>query len=402
MVRFAVTVISFFVWYREQDRSSYTEYGYARGFSVTAGYSRLQPVTSAYTRRCSGLGRSACAVGKLSCVAAANGRIFIHPIAVVDERFIHRLRWLNMGVIKHQPSGRRVTLATRSLVGRARWCVVRAASPRASGEHAVLQWDGMRWSVRDLGSTNGTYAGGMRLAPNERAFLEIGAVLAFGNDDERWTLEEDGPPTASARAEATGEVRTAFDGILALPDVADPHVTLVEDHHGRWMLEVDGNARLAVDQERIQALGIWMLHIPSASGECISTTISIADGTRLLGAMVLRFELSRDEEYIALSLVRGNEVTTLRDHIHHEMLLALARERRADQEAGLPSAEQGWIYVNDLLDILKLDLKHLNVNIFRARQHLARAMMPEVGALIERRSTTRQIRLGIAVEIIQP
>lgn len=307
-----------------------------------------------------------------------------------------------MGVIKHQPSGRRVTLATRSLVGRARWCVVRAASPRASGEHAVLQWDGMRWSVRDLGSTNGTYAGGMRLAPNERAFLEIGAVLAFGNDDERWTLEEDGPPTASARAEATGEVRTAFDGILALPDVADPHVTLVEDHHGRWMLEVDGNARLAVDQERIQALGIWMLHIPSASGECISTTISIADGTRLLGAMVLRFELSRDEEYIALSLVRGNEVTTLRDHIHHEMLLALARERRADQEAGLPSAEQGWIYVNDLLDILKLDLKHLNVNIFRARQHLARAMMPEVGALIERRSTTRQIRLGIAVEIIQP
>jgi hypothetical protein len=90
----------------------------------------------------------------------------------------------------------------------------------------------------------------------------------------------------------------------------------------------------------------------------------------LAGAAVLRFEVSRDEEYSALSLVRGREVTALRDHTHHEVLVALARARRGDQETGLPIAEQGWTYVDDLLDMLKLDLKHLNVNIFRARQHL--------------------------------
>lgn len=287
------------------------------------------------------------------------------------------------------------------MVGRARWCVVRVTSRRASAEHAVLQWDGARWSVRDLGSTNGTHAGGRRLASNERAFLETGAVLVFGGDDERWTLEDDGPPTASAREEATGEVRTASDGLLALPDAADPRVTLEEDRHGRWTLEVDGNARLAVDHERIHAQGIWTLRIPPFEGERVPTTASIAHGAQLTGAVVLRFEVSRDEENIALSLVRGREVTALRDHTHHEVLLALARARRADQETGLPLAEQGWTYVDDLLDMLKLDIKHLNVNIFRARQHLARAIKPDVGALIERRSTTRQIRLGIAVEIVQ-
>ncbi len=307
-----------------------------------------------------------------------------------------------MGIVKHQPSGRRVTLGTRSLVGRARWCVVRVTSRRASGEHAVLQWDGTRWSVRDLGSTNGTHAGGRRIAPNERVFLEAGAVLVFGRDDERWTLEEDGPPTASACAEATGEVRTASDGLLALPDAADPCATLVEDGHGRWTLEIDGNTRPAVDHERIHAQGIWTLRIPPSEGERVPTTASIADGAKVIGTTMLRFEVSRDEEYIAVSLVRGREVIALRDHTHHEVLLLLARARRADQQTGLATAEQGWTYVDDLLDMLKLDIKHLNVNIFRARQHLARVMMPDVGTLIERRATTRQIRLGIAVEIVQP
>ncbi len=159
-------------------------------------------------------------------------------------------------------------------------------------------------------------------------------------------------------------MRTASDGLLALPDATDPCVTLEEDRHGRWTLEVDGNARLAVDHERIHAQGIWTLRIPPF------------------------------------------EVITLRDYTHHEVLLALARARRADQETGLPTSEQGWTYVDDLLDMLKLDMlkldiKRLNVNIFRARQHLARVRALDVGTLIERRSTTRQIRLGIAVEIVQ-
>lgn len=264
-----------------------------------------------------------------------------------------------------------------------------------------MQWDGARWWVRDLGSTNGTQVGGRRLASSERSVLETGAVVTFGTDEERWTLEEGGPPTASARAEATGEVRTAEDGLLVLPDVADPLVTLAEDRQGRWMLEIEGGTRTAMDQERIHAGGIWTLHIPVFCGERVPTTSSSSRTPELAAEPVLRFEVSRDEEYITLSLVHRDEVTALGDRAYHEVLLALARARRADQQNGLPTADQGWMYVDDLLEMLKIDLKHFNVNIFRARQNLARVGMLDVSTLVERRSTTRQIRIGLAVEIVQ-
>lgn len=58
-------------------------------------------------------------------------------------------------------------------------------------------------------------------------------------------------------------------------------------------------------------------------------------------------------------------------------------------------------YVEDLLAMLHLDLQHFNVNVFRARQKLARTGVIDAGAVFQRRSTTRQIRLGVdAVEIV--
>ncbi|WP_437666322.1 FHA domain-containing protein [Sorangium sp. So ce1182] len=307
-----------------------------------------------------------------------------------------------MGVLKHQATGRRVTLAARSLVGRAEGCAVRLTSRRASGEHAVLFWDGDRWSTRDLGSRNGTAVEGRRVATTERVVLAPGAELCFGDDAERWTLEDAGPPTASALAAATGEVRTAEHGLLVLPDAADPRVTLFEDRDGCWLIELDGDVRSAMDHERVEAEGPWVLRVPPpAQGGAVPTTHA-ADSVMLMNDTVLRFEVSRDEEHVALSILHGGQLTSLSGRTHHELLLVLARARLRDKENGAPAAEQGWVYVDDLLHMLKLDLKHLNVKLFRARQQLAQAGLIEVGALVERRQMTRQIRLGTAaVEVIR-
>lgn len=309
-----------------------------------------------------------------------------------------------MGVLKHEAGERRVTLAARSVVGRAEGCAVRVHSNLASGEHAVLFWDGARWSVRDLGSRNGTLVAGRRLARSERVFLEAGETIAFGGDAERWTLVDAGVPIASARDEATGEVRVAEHGLLALPDAAGPIATLAEDREGQWSVEIDGAARPAVDHERVEAGGTWTLRIPPlACRSSPPTTASAAVGAKVVGTTVLRFDVSRDEEFVGLSLVHGGEVTSLAARAHHELLLTLARARLRDVAAGLPAPEQGWLYVEDLLAMLRLDLHHLNVNVFRARQQLAGAGMLDVGALLERRPTTRQIRLGTtAVEVLQP
>ncbi|MFO0588999.1 MAG: FHA domain-containing protein [Polyangiaceae bacterium] len=309
-----------------------------------------------------------------------------------------------MAVLKHNPSGRRVTLAARSILGRAQGCAVRLTSTAASGEHAVLFWDGAKWSLRDLGSRNGTFVAGRRLGPAERCFVDVNEPFTFGDDAECWVLEEAGPPTASARHVASGEVCSAEEGLIVLPEPNDPRVTLSEDRDGQWLIETDGPARPAADGETIEAGGLWTLRIPPADrGSAVPTTTSPKGKDKLAGTTVLRFDVSRDEEFVKLSLVHGGAVTSLGARAHHDLLLALGRARLSDVERGLPLAEQGWLYVEDLLSMLRLDLHHFNVNVFRARQHLARAGMIDAGSIVERRSTTRQIRLGTtAIEIEQP
>lgn len=266
----------------------------------------------------------------------------------------------------------------------------------------MLVWTGDHWYVRDLGSTNGTHVDGYRLAVGERLQLQAGAALVFGDEAEHWVLEDAGPPIASARTE-TGEMRRAEDGLLPLPDAGDPLITLFENRHGRWIVDAGGTAREAIDQEVLEAGGQWTLSVPPAGGDGrVATTHRLGtEMPKLVETIVLRFEVSRDGEYIELSIVQGTTVTVLGARAHYETVLALAQARLRDKKGGVPPAEQGWLYVDDLLVMLKLDLQHFNVNIFRARQNIARAGVIDVGSLFERRSTTRQIRLGTdAVEVL--
>ncbi len=50
----------------------------------------------------------------------------------------------------------------------------------ASWKHAMLEWHDDTWTVRDLGSTNGTRVDGARLAPHERRPVGRRAVLQLG------------------------------------------------------------------------------------------------------------------------------------------------------------------------------------------------------------------------------
>lgn len=50
------------------------------------------------------------------------------------------------------------------VLGRSRSCDVRLLDPEVSGQHARLACRGGRWSVVDLGSTNGTWVNGERIA----------------------------------------------------------------------------------------------------------------------------------------------------------------------------------------------------------------------------------------------
>ncbi|XXY23724.1 FHA domain-containing protein [Sorangium sp. So ce216] len=295
-----------------------------------------------------------------------------------------------MGVLRHISSGRSVVLAAHSVAGRAPSSAVRLADHAASNDHASVSWNGERWQVRDLGSTNGTSVDEVRVPPREKADLKQGSVLQLGSDAERWELTDDRGPVVVARAVATGEVHQAVDGLLALPDQDNVLVSIITDSTGRWLMEgSDGSLRQVRDGEEVTLAGQrWTLTVPPASPVVgtYKTKLSFS-----LATCTLRFRVSRNEEHVRIEAVDGEETLPLGQLTAFYALLLLARERAEDAEqASLPVDEQGWIDVGVLADRLGVLETYLNVLLYRARQAFAKAGLGS--AIVQRRRG--EIRLG--------
>ncbi|MCB9548649.1 MAG: FHA domain-containing protein [Myxococcales bacterium] len=296
-----------------------------------------------------------------------------------------------MGVLERADGARRIALGGRVLAGRGERCDLRLASPRASGEHAVLTWRDGGWHVRDLGSRNGTLIDGEPLAPGGLRPLPVGATLQLGDADEQWRLVADGPPEAVA-VDAAGVFRHAVDGLLALPDPEDPATTVFAAANGRWLAEVAGAPRFVQDADWLEDR--WQILLP-VGGEAAAATTMLAGGGPSVDRLVLRFAVSQDEEFVQLRVQQGAQLHALPTRGFHYLLLTLARLRHEAPD-DVSEAEAGWVYVEDLCRMLDTDPPRLNVDIYRARQQLAALGVREAGRLVERRATSRQLRLGIA------
>jgi pSer/pThr/pTyr-binding forkhead associated (FHA) protein len=76
--------------------------------------------------------------------------------------------------------------ADRVSVGRARNCDIVVREPSVSKLHAVVRIDGDLFSLVDIGSQNGTYLNGQRLAANEAAPIAINDAILLGNVSARF------------------------------------------------------------------------------------------------------------------------------------------------------------------------------------------------------------------------
>lgn len=107
------------------------------------------------------------------------------------------------------------------------------------------------------------------------------------------------------------------------------------------------------------------------------------------------FRVSTNEEHAYLRLAcEGSALIDLGERVHHYSLLTLARRRLGDAAQGLDPSSQGWVDTEQLSRMLGLDPATLNIQIFRARRQIARALpaharLPEI---IERRRG--ELRLG--------
>lgn len=296
-----------------------------------------------------------------------------------------------MARLRHLASGVEHPLSARHLLGRAPTCALRIEDPGVSGFHAELSWDGEAWSVQDLGSRNGTTVAGRVLARGEHARLSPGVELTLAGS-VHFTLADASPPSLIAIG-PRGDVREAVDELLSLPSDERPELTIFRELDGRWWVESDTDTRELGELEDLVVGGVsWR----------VLATISVA-ATReaspagLLAEQTLRFVVSRDGEHVELSLIHRGERLELPARTHQFLLLALARSRLADaSKPGLPEAEHGWVYRDELPRMLAIEPELVLLWIHRARKQLAQAGVRDATGVIERRASGTQVRLGVA------
>lgn len=297
-----------------------------------------------------------------------------------------------MGILTRIATSSRTALAAHCLVGRSSACTLRLDEPMASAEHARLSWAGGAWSVRDLGSRNGTWVDGARLDPGATKVLAAGARIAFGNQGAIWILEDASPPVAVARRLSTDAILAAEDGMLALPSADAPSACVIE-RDGAWALEIDGQARRADDGEVIQAGGeSFMLHLPTAA----TSTIDAGERRPGLAEVEVQIRVSQDEERVEVTVTWPGGAAVLPPRAHHYTLLTLARARLREDGAGTPhEGGRGWIAVDDLCRALAMEEPRLNVEIYRIRQDFSALGLDGAAGVIERRRGSRQLRFAV-------
>jgi hypothetical protein len=160
-----------------------------------------------------------------------------------------------------------------------------------------------------------------------------------------------------------------------------------------WIVETPRTRSAVADGHVAQLAGeSWTLHLPDP----VDATVD-ADGADL-DRLALLFEVSRDEEHVTLTLSDGRRSWPVPTRAHHYLLVTLARAKLEDHGAGLPDAEQGWRYADDLGRGLGLNESRLNVEIFRARRQVGALGVAGAMWLVERQPLTRKLRLGPSAE----
>lgn len=97
---------------------------------------------------------------------------------------------------------------SRVVIGRAASCDVRLPDPSVTLRHASIRADGPAYVAVDEGSTNGTFIGGVRLAPNAPRALKSGDLLRVGRV---WLeIRLDQAPVTSELGPATRDMALAL------------------------------------------------------------------------------------------------------------------------------------------------------------------------------------------------
>lgn len=242
--------------------------------------------------------------------------------------------------------------------------------------HVIIEWLNGKWVIRDL-SRNGTWLNYKRLTKDDIETLSVGdKIILAGNSKKTYIVKDLSPPVdilikLDDRGKATSEFMTLSHYNL-FPESAPENMILYEQSSGQWFCEnFDGptpNKSLLKDHDNItMSDGTWQFqssHIDTSTNMTSIRQYYISD-------LKFIFNLSLDEETTELQVEHPNKKLNLQARTHHYLTLNLARYRIEDEQKGVPFEDQGWVNTEQLLKDLGLDMRHLNIQIHRARKQFS-------------------------------
>ncbi len=274
-----------------------------------------------------------------------------------------------MGKIKNVTTDEVVYLYARHTFGRNHF-IVNTPAPGAdvSQSHAKIIWKSDGWYLHDL-SRNGTLINS-NFINHQVVKLLTGNKIYFGeHEDAAWEVLDLSPPSSFLTPVNQETQLIELDSCLALPSEEQPEVLLYPENQG-WKLDKNGDI---LDLIHNQIYNIQNINYKYVSNEIFDETI---DNGVLTKNAFFQFSLSADEEHIRIKIITQGHELDLGERVHNYLLLALARKKLDDVEAGCVSDDQGWIAIDDLLaDLSKefrkpVDVFNLNLQIHRLRKLL--------------------------------
>lgn len=296
-------------------------------------------------------------------------------------------------------SGELEYLCQNHTIGRSSSCQLVLDRSVISVHHATIRWSDGAWTLRDLGSRNGTFLNRRRLSGGAEDWatdLAVGDQIIFADAEETWELVDASEPRPMLLPREPGHVPIRLDkrDMIVLPSVEEPLMTIYQQR-GCWQLERDGDCRILQDLEEIvvgeRSYRVRLTGNFESTEEADSGLVS----TRVED-MILNVQVAPDEESALVVAQVGAAVHELPQRTFLYLLAFLARRRR--EQAATLGPNAGWVTVETACDELGLkNPEALGLLVYRCRKAIKACGVEDPAAIVDR-SRKRQLRIGVKAE----
>ena len=171
----------------------------------------------------------------------------------------------------------RIPLGPLMTIGRRQGLDVQLEDPSVSRMHALVQAQNGRYSIIDKGSANGTFLNGLRLAAEQPAQIQNGAVADIGDFKLQFQLGAIAPMAASA-----AQTEAKFEALEAPPE-ASPLLAHLVDPRMRIPVWSEGNLKLKIvdiieethDAKTFRMVGESPILFSFKPGQFVTLTLNI-------------------------------------------------------------------------------------------------------------------------------